>query len=237
MEGPEKHAAGALKSFQGDRTIAERDLRTTAQNMRDLGGDGVNEFDHAADLLAKGWQPSKGKMYQVAIKTDPEHFLDWDKPLSEQPHVQEKLQQLSESGTAPMHKMIKEALSKDLTTGETIANIAGKGEHTMSALREAGIPGIKYLDQASRFAANQSVPHLQNQISQLEDMLKASPHREDIQGALAQRRAELKTAQSGTRNYVVFDDKMIDILKKYGLAGLIAGGAAHYSDRDGNRHE
>jgi hypothetical protein len=31
-----------------------------------------------------------------------------------------------------------------------------------------------------------------------------------------------------TRNYVVFDDKLIDIIKKYGIAGLIAGGAAHF---------
>ena len=33
----------------------------------------------------------------------------------------------------------------------------------------------------------------------------------------------------GTSNYVVFDDKLIDIIKKYGLAGLVAGGAAHFS--------
>jgi hypothetical protein len=43
---------------------------------------------------------------------------------------------------------------------------------------EAGIPGIKYLDQGSR------------------------------------------TAGDGSRNYVVFDDKLIDIIKKYGLAAL-----------------
>jgi hypothetical protein len=35
----------------------------------------------------------------------------------------------------------------------------------------------------------------------------------------------------GTRNYVVFDDKLIDILKKYGLAGLVASGAYHYRDQ------
>ena len=45
-------------------------------------------------------------------------------------------------------------------------------------LRQAGIPGIRYLDQGSRGAG------------------------------------------TGTRNYVVFDDKLIDIIKKYGIAGL-----------------
>ena len=31
-----------------------------------------------------------------------------------------------------------------------------------------------------------------------------------------------------TKNYVVFNDKLIDIVKKYGLAGLVAGGASHF---------
>ena len=58
-----------------------------------------------------------------------------------------------------------------------------RGIPDSSALREAGIPGIRYLDQGSR------------------------------------------TAGEGSRNYVVFDDKLIEILRKYGLLGM-AGGAA-----------
>lgn len=34
----------------------------------------------------------------------------------------------------------------------------------------------------------------------------------------------------GSHNYVVFDDSLIEILKKYGLAGLMAGGAAATTD-------
>lgn len=51
------------------------------------------------------------------------------------------------------------------------------------ALSDAGIPGIRYLDQNSR------------------------------QGG------------KGTSNYVVLDDKLIDIVKKYGIAGLAVGAA------------
>ena len=54
-------------------------------------------------------------------------------------------------------------------------------------LRQAGIPGIKYLDQGSRAGGK------------------------------------------GTYNYVVFDDKLIDIIKKYGIAGLIGAGASNWS--------
>ena len=53
-------------------------------------------------------------------------------------------------------------------------------------LKQAGIPGIKYLDQGSRAAGD------------------------------------------GSRNYVVFDDSLIDIVRKYGLAAAL-GGAAGYN--------
>ena len=46
-------------------------------------------------------------------------------------------------------------------------------------LREAGIPGIKYLDQGSR-------------------------------------------AEGGTSNFVVFNDALIDIVRKYGIAAIAA---------------
>ena len=37
-----------------------------------------------------------------------------------------------------------------------------------------------------------------------------------------------RAAGEGTSNYVVFDDALIEILKKYGLSGLLAGGGATY---------
>jgi hypothetical protein len=33
-------------------------------------------------------------------------------------------------------------------------------------------------------------------------------------------------AGQGSRNYVVFDDKLIDILKKYGMGGILGAGGA-----------
>lgn len=33
-----------------------------------------------------------------------------------------------------------------------------------------------------------------------------------------------RSAGQGTRNYVVFDDKLIDIVKKYGIAGALSAG-------------
>jgi hypothetical protein len=132
-----------------------------------------------------------GKMYEVDINADPEHFLDWDRPLSEQ------------------HPKVREALfnsgivKKDI--GQPAAAIAKALADTpegASALREAGIPGIRYLDQHSRWATDMKLGDVAPQ----------------------------------THNYVVFDDSLIDIIKKYGLAGLIAAGAAHFTAPADNAH-
>jgi hypothetical protein len=116
----------------------------------------------------------KGKMYEVSINADPEHFLDWDKPLSEQSeHVRNALAQAG----------ITSGMTGREIYSEELPLLTGKYNQT-DRLRDAGIPGIKYLDQGSRGAGE------------------------------------------GTHNYVLFDDKTVNILRKYGLAGLLSGAAA-----------
>lgn len=128
-----------------------------------------------ADIDRRGgiapYQPATGRMYEVKINADPETFLDWDKPLGQQ----------SEAA----RRALREINLSDKYDAVTVADALGAvGEKTASRLRDAGIPGIKYLDQGSR------------------------------------------TAGQGSRNYVVFDDKLIEILRKYGLLPPVAAGAA-----------
>jgi hypothetical protein len=115
---------------------------------------------------------ASGKMYEVNINADPEQFLDWDKPLSEQsPQAQAALKQ----SMGANWDQFKSAKAGDAVRQGFIA----PGEDTTAAtLNQAGIPGIKYLDQGSRAAGD------------------------------------------GSRNYVIFNDKLIDIVKKYAAAGI-----------------
>lgn len=144
----------------------------------------------------------KGSMYQVRINADPEHFLDWDKTLSEQgPHVRDRLSPLGfnvdDADVRGFDQDLLSALSGDARTplpkqphdpgGANIyqSNRLIPGAYRDSAaaskvLAENGIPGIKYLDQGSRAAGN------------------------------------------GSRNYVVFDPKIISIMKRYGVTGPVA---------------
>jgi hypothetical protein len=137
-----------------------------------------------------------GKMYEVIINADPEHFLDWDAPLSEQhPKVQEAfgesvkkeaygraLASTDKVRADELWGMVKDPIKAPVSFAKDLL----QKPEVVDQLRQAGIPGIKYLDQGSRGTSG------------------------------------------GTRNFVVFDDKLIDIIKKYGLAGLIAAGAAHF---------
>jgi hypothetical protein len=133
----------------------------------------------------------KGHMYEVNIGADPEHFLDWDKPLSEQSqHVQDAVKhspiladavKYGDKPENPTGRQIHQAaVSIQTRRNDFDASQAAVAQ----ALQDAGIPGISYLDAGSRGAG------------------------------------------TGTKNHVVFDANTIDILRKYGLAGLIAGGGA-----------
>ena len=116
----------------------------------------------------------KGRMYEVDINANPEDFLDWDAPLSAQP---QKVRDWFDS------RGITPGFAGNQSGAELLQ--AEKGvlgaEGTTSALREVGVPGIKYLDHGSRFNSTDGA--------------------------------------TNTRNYVVFDENLINIVKKYGVAG------------------
>lgn len=152
-----------------------------------------------------GIHDNPGRMYQVRINADPEHFLDWDKPLGEQSRfvkdaiakaeivgsIAQKIAQ-ENAELASLSSMFGAKHAPEWITPETY-----KGQDIVKALpggtgdlHGAGIPGIKYLDQGSRAAGD------------------------------------------GSRNYVVFDDKIVDILKKYGLLGTLGAGGASLSPFD-----
>jgi hypothetical protein len=125
---------------------------------------------------------STGHMYQVNLAADPEQFLHWDQTVgTHPPAVRDKLLDL---GYGDTHR------------GKDIYMHMSRGpngdERASAKLRDAGIPGIRYLDQGSRGAGE------------------------------------------GTHNYVVFDPATIDIIRRYGIGALIAGGGAATAASGGN---
>ncbi len=186
----EQLAQQSLDSSLNAKEAAQSLRNRAASERRDpFSGISPEHMDRAAELLDSGWKPSKGKMYEVNINAEPHQFLDWDRPLSEQPSIIQELakpksdlrfgnaEKAPVKGSDVYHMVARQQPNpafSDPLDATHIIDVAGASKQ----FREAGIPGIKYLDQGSRGAGQ------------------------------------------GTNNYVVFDDKLIDILRKYGLAGM-----------------
>ncbi len=96
-----------------------------------------------------------GNMYQVNIPDQhAAKMLDWDKPLSEQPEIVQKLKPLADR--FPLLRDSLQDFELKNTTGGTIHSILARDlpnkANVSDLLQSAGIPGIKYLDQGSRTA-------------------------------------------------------------------------------------
>lgn len=169
--------------------------------------DAAKRYDGLMEERSKG----VGKTYEVSLDAHPDEFLDWDKPLSEQsPQVQAALNKV----LAPEQR----------AAGIGPATITPRTLEEVQAFRAAGIKGIRYADQGSRWRP-EDLTYWQGQLKLYENAAKKLPNDPTVQENLANAQAKIAEHQAHkpTSNFVVFDDRTISILKKYGLAGLTAG--------------
>jgi hypothetical protein len=170
-------------------------------------------FPHGSEseflaAIERAKNPERGHMYEVDIHANPEHLLDWHKPLKEQSeHVKKALTPiglgLSEGGPQgawngrigwadksgrPLGRVTTGAkrpinVFEEQDPGFSIYRQLGRDEKDQAAktLQEIGIPGVKYRDQRSF-----GIPP-ENQIS----------------------------------NYVIFDPSLIEILRRYKDGGYV----------------
>jgi hypothetical protein len=103
-------------------------------------------------------------------------------------------------------------------------------------LNEAGIPGIKYLDAGSRVRGNPTL--IQSALDEARANLagaQANGIPEQIamhQKNVAMHEKMLNDATQGTSNYVVFNPSIIDIMRKYGIAGAAPAGMGALAAQD-----
>lgn len=105
-----------------------------------------------------------GALLEVHVLPEESELLDWDKPLSEQGAVADKLMNMEDSPVrqhyvkgatltdngSDVYRRLASTLN-ERKTGDFVYKSPGD-ELASAALHEAGIPGIKYLDAGSRRA-------------------------------------------------------------------------------------
>lgn len=203
-EGVAKQYRKKLSPSTTSEAAAQDLAEANGRSWGDMGAyERQSYIDEAQRQNIQPSRPVNGKTYEVSINAHPDDFLDWDKPLSQQ--IEKVRGALDSAGYTPYTVVDANGKRIDMSRGQSKADaerfaafyngraipkedadfdavlkaygLSDNGAKKISSvLRDAGIPGIKYLDQGSR------------------------------------------TAGEGSRNYVVFDDKIIDIVKKYGIA-------------------
>jgi len=179
------------------------------------------------EILSKITLPEKGKMYKVGLAPKPDELLDYDLPLSQQP----KMLKLIDDVHGDSEIIIQQAgLDPATATGGDFVKALGgigteQGARAASEfLAKAGIPGIKYATNDTR-----------SKQFNLKLDVRGKPYR-DTEPIYARNlddakriEAEYKEKGFGVQiedirksNYVIFDDKAVKILEKYGIAGPVA---------------
>jgi hypothetical protein len=195
------------------------------------------------DILESG-QPVGPRTYEVNINADPAHMLDWDKPLSQQSErVRAAIPDIVKSEEMYRarypHSPMADPLGSNIyskvgaTGGLRIPEAKAQASEF---LREAGIPGIKYLDQGSRVTGPAATNFAQNFGSRAEALASAQRSLAGANGPRDIRKWEdivADLARPETSNYVIFDPNIIRIDKKYAVPGAIgAGGMGAFAAQD-----
>lgn len=187
------------------------------------------------DIDANEIELQLGKMYKVGLAPKPDELLDYDLPLSQQPKaVQEKtkgiLKLLYPSVENPALSMKGVDLIKQLEqrVDGSIRNQMTQQRFIVDGKLEPEL-AEKTLDAIDRLVLSK-VPQGANLNTQNASKISSEVMQElgipGIKYRAAGSRATTTVDEAAERNYVIFDDKMIKILEKYGIVGPMAVTAA-----------
>lgn len=157
------------------------------------------DLSPATAEAVKAYLGSKGNVYEVDLVPDEETFLDWDKPLSEQAEpVKALIREKRAEARAAFMENQGDAKLAEATAFWRIAEEAvdGVGDNYFANggwfyQRMAGALGVKPADASAQLAAA-GVP--------------------GVKYLDAGSRGRLDGAIKGTRNFVIFDDNLVQIL-------------------------
>ena len=167
----------------------EKDLQSDSEALRDYAKENIDKLESSRARVVTSVTSGGGSMYQVDIDANPDDFLDWDLPLSEQSaQTRQSVDDLmtlkgAESYSPDGMKVYLNQGVTDETLGRDVYRHFTGEKGTIDGAKDlkfSGIKGIRYKDGFSRGDTG------------------------------------------GTSNYVVFDENIISIAKKYGITPVAA---------------
>lgn len=224
------------------------EIRAYAADLDDPAAEAV--FRRVASEVDQ--MPRAGGLYQVNIDADPDEFLDWDAPLSAQP---ERVQNLASERVIVNEPPewhfngFSGSYSRPMQTGRVrigeVTHLGGNSYRakigkneigTFRSLEDARAALDRVIDERGGVdnALKMRGRDVYDRISGgIDSLVHDTPNRvgatADMQAAgipgIKYLDAGSRGAGDGSRNYVVFDDRLITILKKYGIGAAVAGGA------------
>lgn len=249
---PDRNVAIANHKQEFEKRLAEAEAASQGSHQPWLAAgqkaaikdvlDGLDALERGADL-----PHTRGRMYEVRINAHPDHFLDWDMPIYKQPeHVQNAVQKSLDLAASQGISGKKSLAGRTVnSSGNTIdadpdeflqhdgASIQYMLQRVLGAkgatdvLHANGIKGIKYFDANSRTPPpNLDPDHVKRQIERNRAQAAQTideAHRADLDDdhqILLNRLAKAEKARA--RNYVVFDDKLVGVKRKYAYGGSVA---------------
>lgn len=178
--------------------------------------------------------PARGRLYEVNINANPENFLDWDKLLSEQPEVARLMgyEDPSKIAAEKTASYAKFSAPKGDTFEDLFAPLSA--EEQLAAERLSSMP-----TPWGSMTGKDAYKAMQDKLGALDWPVGADAASRRTYYADAAMRASQKLreqgipgikyfdamsrgAGEGSRNYVVFDENLIEIVRKYGIAGAAA---------------
>jgi hypothetical protein len=125
----------------------------------EYGWDAATNYAKSIDLSKFKGVPTPGNLYKVDLPDEKiATMLDWDKPMAEQRNLIEKMRKALIGEGSPLSNVQQFELNDFLSDKVRMRNLSPQSivdlnnPKIVKRLSEAGIPGVKYLDEGSRAA-------------------------------------------------------------------------------------
>ena len=193
--------------------IVKSDLEELSKNNPSESN--LESLNFIKNIKADDFDVKKGKTLKVGIEAKPENLLDYDKPIGQQ----------NEFVTERLKKVVEEINADDaINLGFDPFELGEKQaiEKAKQSMLDPDRTVVSFLNDWAVFRGEQATGE------KLLDKygIKGIKYKAN-QGAGAR-----NVPETGKDNYVIFDDKLIKILEKYGIVGPVAVSATAAALRD-----